>query len=140
LRYIHPAEIYHTQRRRVFGIYEKHGFDRALEYIKNSNLLPHVKAGLKGEIIFYDRRKRELKLEPLLDVGVKADFTGIRNKKMVNFDVTTNPDYKDIDDYVDLIQKRGKMYAIALVNPKTEEIVLFHSLCVRQKPPLLEIF
>lgn len=125
LTYKHPAEIYHGQRRLVFGIYEKYGFDRALEYIKNSKLLPHVKAGLKGEIIFYDQEKEELKLEPLLDVGVKADFTGTRINKMVNFDVTTNLAYKDIDDYVELIQRRGKMYEIALVNPNTEEITLF---------------
>lgn len=121
----HPAEIYHSQRRLVFGIYEKYGFDRALEYIKNSKLWNQTKAGLKGEIIFYDQMKNELKLEPLLDVGVKADFAGIREKKMVNFDVATNLDYKNIDDYVELIQERGKLYEIALVNRKTEEITLF---------------
>lgn len=121
----HPAEIYHSQRRLVFGIYEKHGFDRALEYIKNSKLWNQTKAGLKGEVIFYEQWKEELKLEPLLDVGVKADFTGIRNKEMVNFDVATNLDYKNIDDYVELTQERGKMYEIALVNLQTEEIILF---------------
>lgn len=122
---IHPASLYHAQRRLVFGIFEKNGFDAAMDYIKNSRLIPPTKAGLKGEIIFYEKNKENLKLEPLLDVGVKADFTGIKKQKMVNFDVTTNISYKDIDKYLDVMQKRKKMYEIALVNPKTEEITLF---------------
>jgi hypothetical protein len=94
----HPAKIYHDQRRIIFGLYEKYGLDKSIDYIKSAKLLPNIKAGLRAEVLFYHENKTELKLEALLDVGVKADFTGIKNHQMINFDVTTNVSYKNIDD------------------------------------------
>jgi len=86
---------------------------------------PQVKAGLRGELLFYDKFFEELKLEPLLDAGVKADLTGVRGGDLVNFDVTTNIEYKDIDKYVEIIQKRKKTYEIVLVNLKNEDFEFF---------------
>lgn len=116
---------FHDFRRYVFATYEKHGLDAALDLVKNSRTLPNIKAGLNGELLFYDKYFEELKPEPLLDAGVKADFTGIREGKLINFDVTTNLNYKDIDAYVELIQKRKKQYEIVLVNLRNEEIEFF---------------
>ena len=80
---------------------------------------------MKTELLFYDRFYIELKLDPLLDAGVKADFSGVRNNKPVNFDVTTNIEYKDINKYVNVVQRKKKRYEIALVNLKSEEVEFF---------------
>lgn len=88
-------------------------------------ITPNLKAGLKGEIIFYDLYKDELKLDALLDAGVKADFMGIQNCKPVNYDVTTNLKYKDIENYREAMQRKNKLYSIALVNLKSEEVEFF---------------
>jgi hypothetical protein len=119
------AEWWHRLRRMVFGVYEKYGYDRALETIKNLKTIPPFKAGLTAEIIFYEKNRAGLGLEPLLDVGVKADFTGLDRSIPTNFDVTTNLDYKEIDDYVKVIQERKKRYEVVVVNTKSEEIVRY---------------
>jgi len=72
--------------------------------------------------LVYYKYRYPLKLEPLLDAGVKADFAGMRGKRMINFDVTTNLDYKDIDKYAELVQKRRREYEIVLVDLKNEEV------------------
>jgi predicted nucleic-acid-binding Zn-ribbon protein len=120
-----PISAFHGFRRYVFATYEKHGFDAALDVVKKSKALPNVKAGLNGELLFYDKYFDELKPEPLLDAGVKADFAGIRKGRMINFDVTTNLDYKNIDNYVEVIQKRKKPYEIVQVDLKSQEIEFF---------------
>lgn len=120
--------LYHDARRHLFGVYEKYNdLDRVLETLKEryKSFRPNWKAGLKAEFLFYHKYKDRFGLEPLLDVGVKADFTGLKNNMATNFDVTTNTDYKDINDYVDYIQKRGKRYEIVLVDPKKEKIEFF---------------
>jgi len=110
----------------MFSLYEKtHDFDKSLEILDKYPLIRPSKYGLKAELMFYDKYYKELKLDPLLDAGVKADFSGIRNKRAVNFDVTTNLKYKDINKYVNAIQKKRKLYEIALVNLKSEEIEFF---------------
>lgn len=120
-----PVSAFHNLRRFIFATYEKQGLDVALGFIQNSRALPQVKAGLRGEFLFYDKYMKKLKLEPLLDAGVKADFTGIRKGKPVNFDVTTNLEYKNIDSYLEPIQKRKKQYEIVLVDIKNEEMESF---------------
>jgi hypothetical protein len=111
----------------VFATYEKHVFDIALEVLKRTSSERTVKAGIRAELIFYDKCRDKFGLEPLLDAGSKADFVGRRPKerRMTNFDVTTNTDYKDIDRYVDCIRTRGKKYVITLVNLRSEEITFF---------------
>jgi hypothetical protein len=110
----------------MFSVYEKtKDVDKSLEVLKKYPLIRSSKYGLKAELLFYDRFYTELKLDPLLDAGVKADFSGVRNKKPVSFDVTTNLQYKDINKYVDVIQKKGKRYELVLVNLKSEEVEFF---------------
>lgn len=99
--------------------------DAALRLVKTSSHIPTTKAGLEGELIFYDIYKDEFRLEPLLDAGVKADFTGTREKVFTNFDVTTNIDYKNIDDYLEVVQERGKVYEIVLVDRKSQDIIFY---------------
>ena len=91
---------FHDFRKRMFAIYERYGLDKALQLLKSSTI-PHTsKAGLQGELLFYNKYRNEFGLEALLDTGVKADFMGRKdNNQLVNFDVTTNTDYKDIHSY-----------------------------------------
>lgn len=122
------VDLYHYVRRHLFGVYEKYGdLDRAFEILDDRyrELHPNQKAGLKGELLFYHEYKDSFRLETLLDVGVKADFTGLKNSVPTNFDVTTNMDYKKINDYVNCIQKRGKKYEIVLVDLKKQNIEFF---------------
>lgn len=122
----HPATLYNKARHHVFSLFEKtNDVDKSLEVIDAHKLLRPLKAGLKAELIFYDRFRDALQLEPLLDAGVKADFTGLRKGTMINLDVTTNLEYKDINKYVNCIQKRKKLYEIVLVDLKKEDIEFF---------------
>ena len=119
------AAMFHSFRRRVFLNYEEYGYDKTVGLIRNSRVPAHIKAGLNAEVLFYDRYFKIFKLEPLLDARVKADFSGDKNGKFVNFDVTTNVDYKNLDDYIDVVQKRGKPYEIVLTDLKNEEFEFF---------------
>ena len=122
----HPAALFNKVRHHMFSIYEKtHDFDKSLEVLKRYALVKPAKHGLKAELLFYDKFYAKLKLDPLLDAGVKADFSGIRNRKPVNFDVTTNLQYKDINKYADVVQRKRKRYELALVNLKSEEVEFF---------------
>jgi len=122
----HPAALFNKARHHMFSVYEKtQDFDKSLEVLKKYRLIRPSKYGLKAELLFYDRFYTKLKLDPLLDAGVKADFSGVRNKKPVNFDVTTNIEYKDINKYVNVVQRKKKRYEIALVNLKSEEVEFF---------------
>lgn len=127
---LHPATLYTIVRHHVFSVFEKTGdIDGALavmsQYSIPRNLFPNFYSGLRAELIVYANKRTELKLEPLLDAGVKADFSGVRKGRPINVDVTTNLDYKDINHYAGVTRKRGKLYEIALVNLKTEDIEFF---------------
>jgi len=122
----HPASLYNKARHHLFSVYEKtHDFDKALSVLHEYSLVRPSKHGLKAELFFYDKFYRRLRLEPLLDAGVKADFSGLRSRKSVNFDVTTNLQYKDINKYASVVQRKRKRYEIALVNLKSEEVEFF---------------
>jgi len=122
----HPAELFNKVRRHMFSVYEKtHDFDKALEVLNSYQISKAWKHGLKAELLFYNKFYTKLKLDPLLDAGVKADFSGVRNRQAVNFDVTTNLEYKDINKYANVVQRKRKRYEIALVNLKSEEVEFF---------------
>jgi hypothetical protein len=122
----HPANLFNKARHHLFSMYEKtRDFDKALSVLNEYPLIRPSKYGLKAELLFYDKFYRQLKLEPLLDAGIKADFSGLRKKRAVNFDVTTNLQYKDINKYANIVQKKKKRYEIALVNLKSEEVEFF---------------
>lgn len=125
-KFEHPATVYNRARHHLFSIYEKtNDLDKALETLSRYPLITPHKHGLKAELTVYDAYYQELKLDPLLDAGVKADFGGIRDGKPINIDVTTNIEYKDINEYVNAMQKKGKQYEIALVNLRTEQVEFF---------------
>lgn len=113
----HPATFYNKVRHHAFSLYEKNNDpDETLSYIFSKyKLIPTLKAGLRAEILAYHEYRESMSLEPLLDAGVKADFTGMKNGVLTNFDVTTNIAYKDINDYKDVIIKREKPYEIILM-------------------------
>jgi hypothetical protein len=122
----HPASLFNKVRHHVFSVYEKtHDLDRSFEILEKYRLIRPSKYGLKAELLFYDKYYKELKLDPLLDAGVKADFSGVRDNRIVNIDVTTNLQYKDINKYVDVVQRKNKRYEIALMNLKSEEVEFF---------------
>lgn len=76
--------------------------------------------GLKGEIIFYGKTFNSLDLDALMDSKkVPADFhSPITN---IYYDVTTNLDYKDIENY---IRNDNREYMLGYVDIKSEEIEL----------------
>ena len=122
----HPAATYNRARHHLFSVYEKtRDIDVSLAVLERYRLKKTSTYGLKAELLFYDQYYIQYKLEPLLDAGVKADFSGVRNKSAVNFDVTTNLQYKDINKYVDIVQKKKKRYELALVDLKSEEVDFF---------------
>lgn len=116
-----PINAYHEKRRLVFATYNKRGYDDAMEIVIRCKS-PQWKSGLAAEILVYDKFRRRMKLQPLLDAGDKADLTGKMGRRMANFDVTTNLKFKDIDEYAEISQDRGILYCIALANLKTEDV------------------
>ncbi len=84
------------------------------------NLNPKHYKGLKGEIIFYGKSYESLDLDALKETGkTPADFySPVTNKY---YDVTTNLDYKDINDY---IRNDKREYELAFVDIRSEEIEL----------------
>ena len=117
-------------RYHAFSIYEKtKDIDAALsvlcKYEMPANTSRKFYVGLKAELIFYKGEGRRLSLDPSLDAGVKADFSGLQQGRPISIDVTTNTDYKNIDDYAGPTRKRGRLYLIADVDIKTEKYELF---------------
>lgn len=126
----HPASVWNRIRHHSFSILEKtDDIDKALgplsEYSLSSKLRRTFTAGLKGELMVYSRYRKTLQLEPLLDAGVKADFTGIRDGQPVNIDVTTNAAYKDIDKYSSVSRRRNRLYEMAVVDLKHDRVDWF---------------
>ncbi|WP_321431119.1 DUF4365 domain-containing protein [uncultured Methanolobus sp.] len=92
--------------------------DTAKEANKNLELSINQYNTLKGQIIFYAKKHDlfELKLDDKL--GDKpADFYSPNTNRY--FDILTNPDYADIEDY---LRCDSKEYKIAYVDTKSEEI------------------
>ncbi|HLA55547.1 MAG TPA: hypothetical protein VK623_05585 [Flavobacterium sp.] len=125
----HPANNYRNYRAKYFAIANKHGFKTAyyiLEKDKDQfNMDSRDYAGLLGELIFFEKHIDDMDLNPTLDYGDHCDFRGIFNDGQARFDVTTNLDYKILEDY-EPFQKKGKPYYIALIdtsNKKVERIV-----------------
>lgn len=125
------ATLWQNVRYHAFAVYEKsHDIDRALAVIAkhpvSPELVPRFRAGLKGELILYDAEAESMNLDPSLDAGNKTDFYGIMDGRPVNIDVTTNPAYKDINDYAEFSQKRRRrLYAIACVDVRRETYEIF---------------
>lgn len=83
-------------------------------------LTPQHYKGLKGEIIFYGTKFESLDLDPLMEIGhVPADFRSQKTNQY--YDVTTNPDYKDIEGFN---RNDSRELMIAVVDIKSKEIEL----------------
>lgn len=55
--------------------------------------------GLRAELLFYDKYRKDLRLTVSNDAGDKADFTGYSDGNVIRIDVTTNLRCKDISNY-----------------------------------------
>lgn len=83
-------------------------------------LTPQHYKGLQGEIVFFAKYYESFNLDPLVEIGdVHADFRSpVTN---IYYDVTTNTDYKDLNDY---IRNDSKECMIAYVDVNSEEVEL----------------
>jgi len=121
----HPANTYRNFRAKYFGIARKHDFRTAYYVLESDreklNMDPRDYAGLLSELIFLETHYDDFDLDPTLDCGSHADFRGSFKNNNARFDVTSNLDYKDLEDY-EPMQKEGRPYYIALVDPERKEI------------------
>lgn len=118
------AQTYNTFRRIVFSKYHKNGFDIALKCLENvvkNQIKFQAYVGLKAELYFYRDYIDEFKLTLSADVGDHSDFSGLYRGKVSRFDVTTNIDYKKLDDYSPF-QGNPVDYQIVLMNKETKEV------------------
>lgn len=90
-----------------------------LEYYKNK-LKKEAYIGLKAELNFYKKHKKEFSLKVAADVGDHTDFAGILGEEHFSFDVTTNVNYKKLNDYEPLQREFDEKYKIAIVNQDGE--------------------
>lgn len=117
------AKVYNDSRRAVFSIYHKRGFDEALRYLENvvkRQLIRPAYVGLKEELYFYNSNFDAFKLTVSADVGDHSDFSGVYRGKASRFDVTTNIDYKKLDDYSPF--QKGVDYQIVLMNKEKNQV------------------
>lgn len=118
------AQIYNEKRRIVFCTYHGKGRDLALQYLEGyRNVLGAAGyTGLRAEIEFYDKFKKEFNLTVAGDMGEHADFAGLYGRQPVRFDVTTNLNSKELKTYERFICD-GFDYKIALLDQSNWEIM-----------------
>jgi len=121
-------DIFGKCRHHLFSNYNKFGdLDNSINYVLKGGLYPLLDkpslVGLEAELKVFDMYKDDWNLTPALDSGDHTDFTGVINKEQVRLDVTTNPEYKKLQDY-EKFQKEGKRYLIVNLNIKNEEVEL----------------
>lgn len=118
-----PAEIYNQKRRIVFSTFNK---DPALarEYLEGYRgvLGPAGYAGLRAELTFYERHRKDFGLVPALDAADATDFAGVIDGMMHRIDVTTNLSYKQLESYEPL-QAQGDAFKIAVFDGDRFELV-----------------
>ncbi len=108
-----PAEIYNQKRRIVFSEFEKNP-ENAKEWLEKyrSVLGEAGYAGLKAELEFYERFRRDYKLVVGLDAADHTDFAAVIDRVPHRIDVTTNLAFKKLQNYQPL-QSEGDLYKIA---------------------------
>ncbi len=121
----HPANTYRNYRAKYFAIAQKHGFKTAYYVLEKDreqfNLSPQDYSGLLSEIIFLEFHSDDMDLSPTLDCGDHCDFRGSYEQKNARFDVTSNLDYKKLEDF-EPFQKKGKPYYIALIDTAKKKV------------------
>lgn len=116
---MNQAQYFNNTRRIIFSTFHKHGENKAFEYLESykKKLGPTGYAGLKAELHFYTKNRKEFKLSVAADVGDHTDFSGFLGTETYRFDVTTNADYKKLKDYEPLQKDIDAKYKIAIVKP-----------------------
>ncbi len=96
-------------------IYDNKGLEQAINFINKNLNDPRKIAGLEAELLFYDEYKEKHSLIPttLMDDMLKCDFAGDYKGGAARFDVTTNPEYKDLSEYESL-QEQGEYYIVVV--------------------------
>jgi hypothetical protein len=117
---MNPIEEFNRIRRIIFSTFHKgeEGQIKAFEYLEGykKTLDPRSYVGLKAELGFYKKYRKEFSLSVSADVGDHTDFSGQMAKEAFRFDVTTNADYKKLKDYEPLQRDIEAKYKIAVVN------------------------
>ncbi|RKR84304.1 hypothetical protein BDD43_4536 [Mucilaginibacter gracilis] len=121
----HPADYYNKTKNIVFSVLNRDGEAAAYKMLENyRNKLPLPSwYGLKAELDFYSKNKSKYTLDPILDYGIKCDFTG--NFDGVNncrLDITTNLNFKKLEDYEPIQKKDNRKYKIVVMDKDSGEI------------------
>jgi len=122
---MHPAELYNKIKAIVFSVLNRDGVIPAYHMLeKNRSQLPLPSwYGLKAELDFYTNYKDKYTLDPTLDYGIKCDFTGnIDGDNNCRIDITTNLDYKKLEDYDAIQRKDNRKYKIVVMDKESGEI------------------
>lgn len=122
---MHPADLYNKAKAIVFSMLNKDGDLQAYKTLEDwRKTLPITSwYGLKAELDFYTRYKDKYTLDPTFDYGIKCDFSGnIDGDNNCRIDITTNLDYKKLEQY-DAIQRKDKRkYKIVVMDKEKGEI------------------
>lgn len=127
MRQIMDPNLYNNTRRIIFSTIHdpKKGFDAAFDYMERTyrtKLSHNSYTGLMAEIQFYKNYKDAYSLTVSADVGDHTDFSGNLDGKPTRFDVTTNTDFKDFEDYEPYMGS-GIEYKIAHYDHSTFSLV-----------------
>jgi hypothetical protein len=113
-------EEFNRIRRILYSTFHKgeKGQAAAFEYLEGyrKKLDPRSYVGLKAELGFYQKNRKEFSLTVAADVGDHTDFSGFMAKEPFRFDITTNADYKKLKDYEPLQKDIDAKYKIVVVN------------------------
>lgn len=118
------AAEYNRIKAIIFSTYHDNGIGTALKYLDNYKQSGSIEykdyIGLKAEINFYNRYRKELTLDPVWDYGIKCDFVGnINDCNNVRLDITTNLAFKDDTTLFNLQVGSGRIYKYVKVNPES---------------------
>lgn len=119
------ASYFNQVRHHVFSTYNKYGAEKAYDclYGYKPHMLYPTWIGLKAELDFYIHHKDEYTLDISADCGNKCDFIGnIEGLNGCRIDVTTNLDFKKLEDYEPIQKKDQRMYKIVIMDKDNGEI------------------
>lgn len=121
----HPADYYNKVKGIVYSILNRDGVLEAYKMLDNyrQKLVLPSWYGLKAELDFYTKNKDKFILDPTFDYGIKCDFSGnIDGVNNCRIDVTTNLNFKKLEDYESIQQKDNRKYKIVVMDKETGEI------------------
>lgn len=118
-----PAEVYNEKRRIIFAQMLK---DSAVAKTwldgYRETLGPKGYAGLKAEVAFFERYRKDFNLAVAADIGDATDFVGVVDGALHRIDVTTNIAFKRLASYEPL-QLDGALYKVAVFDQGRFDIV-----------------